>query len=366
MKHACASAEYLDPLHEARTVIRHEANALCAVSLRLDEQFCAAIDLIVACTGNVIVTGMGKAGLVGRKISATLSSTGTRSQFLHPAEAIHGDLGCLDRQDVSLILSNSGETEEIVRLLESLIDLEIPIIAITRDTKNTLARAANIVVRMGKLHEADGHGLAPSTTTTAMLAIGDALALVSSRQKGFRPTDFAKFHPGGSLGRRLRPVTEVMRPLDECRVASENQTVREVVVQTSRPGRRSGAIMLTNQQGHLAGIFTDSDLAKLFEACDDGALDQPIRQVMFRSPTTVHDSATSDHAIDILAQHKISELPVIDAGRRPVGMIDVTDVMTWLPANEGPRRSPRQIVSPAAPATIPLPPRDATHSPDSR
>jgi arabinose-5-phosphate isomerase len=276
---------------------------------------------------------MGKAGLIGRKIAATLASTGTRSHFVHPAEALHGDLGCIHQQDVVLVLSNSGQTEEVVRLLPSLAQLGVPMIAITRDRDNELARQAMIVLQTGRLDEADALGLAPSTTTTVMLAIGDALALVVSQCKGFQPSDFARFHPGGSLGRKLRSVTEVMRPLAECRLANETQTVRQVLVQAGRPGRRTGAIMLVDQHQRLTGIFTDSDLARLFEACNDTALDQPILCVMRRQPMTVSHEAMSDEAVELLARHKISELPVIDQRHRPLGVIDVTDVMSWLPAS---------------------------------
>ena len=213
----------------------------------------------------MIVSGIGKAGLIGQKIMATLASTGTPSHFLHPAEAVHGDLGRVHADDVVLVLSQSGETEEIVRLLPPLAELGVPIIAITGRADSTLGRAARVVIDLGPVEEACPLGLAPSSSTTAMLAVGDALALVVSRMRGFAREDFARFHPAGNLGLKLSKVEQHMRPLEQCRVAPEGQTVREVLVRVSVPGRRTGATMLVDAEGKLSGIFTDSDLARLFE-----------------------------------------------------------------------------------------------------
>src|SRR5580704_8737799 len=191
-------------LREAREVIDDEARALLRVSAGLDEEFCKSVDLLCQCAGCVVVTGMGKAGLIGRKIAATLSSTGTRAHFLHPAEAAHGDLGCLAADDVLLVLSNSGETEEVCRILPAIGRFGIPIVAITADRSSTLGSAAAATIELGSLREAGPHALAPSTSTTAMLAVGDALALVAGRRRGFTPQQFALFHAGGSLGARLK------------------------------------------------------------------------------------------------------------------------------------------------------------------
>lgn len=321
-----------EQLRYARDIVQLEAHALGQVAQRLDLEFCRAVDLLFACTGSVIVTGIGKAGLIGQKLAATLASTGTRSHFLHPAEAVHGDLGRLHADDVTLILSQSGETEEVVRLLPSLHGAEIPIIALTGRRHSTLARAAQVVVELGPLKEACALGLAPSTSTTAMLAVGDALALVTSRRRQFRPEDFARFHPGGSLGRRLSKVQDVMRPVADCRIAADHRTVRQVLVEVSRPGRRSGAILLVDSDGRLTGLFTDSDLARLFETRQDQALDQPIASVMTADPRTVALGAMLADAVEILAERKISELPVVDAGGVPVGLLDITDVVGLAPA----------------------------------
>jgi arabinose-5-phosphate isomerase len=195
----------------------------------------------------------------------------------------------------------------------------------------SLGRAASIVLALGRIDEACSLGLAPSTSTAVMLALGDALALVVSRLRGFTAEDFARFHPGGALGLKLSAVDDHMRPVEQCRLARANQTVREVVLSSTRPGRRSGAIMLVDDAGRLAGLFTDSDLARLIERRHDAALDQPIHNVMAQSPTTVPTGARMSAAIEILTARKFSELPVVDRQGRPVGMIDVTDVVAMLP-----------------------------------
>lgn len=329
-----------EQLRFGREVIRYEGEALTALAGRLHDEFCDAIELLFACRGNVIVTGMGKAGLIGQKVTATLASTGTSAHFLHPAEAIHGDLGRIHRDDLVLALSFSGETEEIVRLLPSLADMRTRIIAMTGSSESSLAQSADVVLDLGPLREACPHGLAPSTSTTAMIALGDALALVLSRMRQFGPEDFARFHPGGSLGRKLAKVDDVMRPLAECRVASESHSIRDVFVMASRPGRRTGAIILTDQSGRLTGIFTDSDLAKLLETKRDAALDAPIAALMTKNPTTVVAGTRMRQAIEILGERKISELPVVNDQGKPVGLIDITDVVAF----ESPTRSSAQAV----------------------
>ncbi len=311
----------------AREVMRLEAVALWKLSQQLGDEFADAIGVLEACQGSVIVTGMGKAGLIGQKIAATLASTGQPSHFLHPAEAFHGDLGRIGRGDVVLVLSQSGETGEVVQLLPSLRDFGTPIVAITATSQNTLGQAAQVVLPLGQLDEACSLGLAPTTSTTAMLAIGDALALVLSSIRGFRAEDFARFHPGGSLGRKLARVEDEMRPLAECRVAAASQSVREVLVACSKPGRRTGAVMLIDSEGLLKGLFTDSDLARMLESTDLSALDRPVAEVMIASPTTISAGARMSEAVQLLANRKFSELPVVDDAGRAIGLVDVTDVV---------------------------------------
>lgn len=324
-----------EQLAYAREIIQLEARALHSLVGRLGMEFCRAVELVLDCGGSVVVTGMGKAGLIGQKVSATLASTGTRSIFLHPAEAVHGDLGRVRSDDVVLALSQSGETEEVVRLLPALARLAVPLVAVTSRETNTLGRAATVTLELGPLQEACSLGLAPSTSTTAMLALGDALALVVSRMRRFDRADFARVHPAGNLGRRLSQVEDHMRPLADCRVSPDDQSVRQVFTEHRRPGRRTGAIMLVGAAGRLTGLFTDSDLARLFETRRDAALDRPIAEVMTSQPRTVLQGSMMTDAVAIMAERKISELPVVDAAGVPVGLLDITDVVGMIPEETG-------------------------------
>ena len=314
-------------LRHAREVIEQEANCLLAVARRLDTEFHQAVRALTECRGSVVVTGVGKAGLIARKIVATLASTGTRAHFLHPTEAVHGDLGCVGSDDLVLALSNSGETDELCRLLPIFENMKLSVIAITSSSDNTLARHANIVVSIGRRQEAGELALAPSVTTTAMLALGDALALSASRLRQFTTEDFATLHPAGSLGRKLARVRDVMRHVERLRFASEQATVREVFTTLNRPGRRTGAVMLLGADGTLTGLFTDSDLARLIEARRESEFDRPIREVMTRDPVTIDRDAKISDAVSLLSDRKLSELPVVSDDDRPVGLIDITDII---------------------------------------
>ena len=335
-----------DALVFAKKIIEQEGSALLQLSKRLDSQFLAAVKRLQGCRGAVLVCGMGKAGLIGQKISATLCSTGTRSFFLHPAEAIHGDLGRVTKEDVLVVLSMSGETEELTRLLPSLRQLSGGLVAITSRADSSLARQSDVVIELGRMREADANGLAPSTSTAAMLAVGDALALTLSYRRDFRWQDFVRFHPGGSLGRKLTPVADMMRGIDECRVAGDTQSVRETFVTLRRQGRRTGAVMIVDATGKLVGIFTDSDLARLLETEADDSLDRSVRDVMTGDPITIEQTALMPAALRLLADYQISELPVVDAKATPVGMIDITDLVSWLPDDSAPRKKPRLLKFP--------------------
>jgi arabinose-5-phosphate isomerase len=319
-----------DVLAHGREILRAEAEAVTRAADALDVSFARAVRVIEGCTGSVVVTGIGKAGLVARKISATLASTGTPSHFLHPAEAMHGDLGALRADDVVLALSQSGETEEITRLLPHLAARRVGIVAFTSRPDSTLGRAADVVVPTGSLREACALGLAPSTSTSLMLALGDALALVTSSLRRFTPEDFAARHPGGSLGRQLMLVEEAMRPLAECRLARPNDSVRAVFARPLPP-RRTGAVMIIDDDGTLAGVFTDSDLARLFERRHDVALDEPIGLVMTERPTTLPVGTRLRDAVSILESRRLSELPVLDRDGRPVGLLDIVDLVGLVP-----------------------------------
>lgn len=321
----------LDPLDYARQIIRVEAAALGLVAQRLDDSFLQAVDLIQRCPGRIAITGTGKSADIGQKIAGTLNSTGTRAYVLDATRAVHGDLGMIHPNDVALVLSHSGESEEIVRLLGPLRQLAMALIALTGNRQSTLASRADVALVYGPIEEACPLGLAPSTSTTVMSALGDALAFVLSRQRDFTHEDFARFHPAGSLGRKLLKVEAIMRRGDEMRLASAETTVREVFAQVRRRGRRTGAVILTDANGLLCGLFTDSDLARLFEQRRDAALDRPIREVMTPCPLTVAQGTRVADAIEILSRRKISELPVIDGAGRPVGLIDITDLIGLMP-----------------------------------
>jgi arabinose-5-phosphate isomerase len=327
----------MDRLEYARQILRTEAAALEEVAQRLDESFLRAVDLLDRCRGRVAITGTGKSADVGQKIAGTLNSTGTRSYVLDVTRALHGDLGMVHPDDVALVLSYSGESEEIVRLLGPLRRLSQAVVALTGNGRSTLARQAEVALVIGPLEETCPLGLAPSTSTTAMIAVGDALAFVLSRMRGFRLEDFARFHPAGNLGRKLLKVDAVMRQGADLRQARCDHTVREVFAGVRVRGRRTGAVMLTDAEGRLCGLFTDSDLARLIEERRDVALDRPIREVMTADPITVSPGTRVVEAVDILRRHKISELPVVDALGQPLGLIDITDVIGFLPVEEAER-----------------------------
>jgi arabinose-5-phosphate isomerase len=324
-------AERLD---YAREIIRAEAEALNQVAGRLDDSFMQAVNLFYGCPGRIAITGTGKSADVGQKIAGTFNSTGTRAYILDATRAVHGDLGMVHPEDVVLLLSHSGESEEIVRLLGPLRQLALALVAMTSNRHSTLARQADVALWLGPLEEVCPLGLAPSTSTTAMIAVGDALAFVLTKMRQFTHDDFARFHPAGSLGRKLVKVEAVMRRGDELRLASCHATVREVFGAARRRGRRTGAVMLTDQEGRLCGLFTDSDLARLFEQRRDSALDRPIKEVMTANPITVPPGTRMMEAVEILSNRKISELPVVDAGERPLGLLDITDLIGLMPQEE--------------------------------
>jgi arabinose-5-phosphate isomerase len=323
-----------DRLDYARQVIRAEATALDQVAGRLDDSFLQAIELLYTCPGRVAITGTGKSADVGQKIAGTFNSTGTRAYALDATRAVHGDLGMVHPNDVVLMLSHSGESEEMVRLVGPLRQLALALVVMTGNRHSTLAGRADVALVLGPLEEVCPLGLAPSTSTTAMIAVGDALAFVLLRLRQFTREDFARFHPAGSLGRKLVKVEAVMRRGEELRLASARETVRAVFSRSGRRGRRTGAVMLTGDDGRLCGLFTDSDLARLFEQRRDGLLDRPIGEVMTADPITVPLGTRMVDAVEVLGSRKISELPVIDGEGRPVGLLDITDMIGLLPHEE--------------------------------
>lgn len=317
-------AESEATLEYAREVLHHEAHAVRSLVDRIDASFAAAVELLLKCKGRVVITGMGKPWLIGQKISATLASTGTPSLALHAAEAFHGDLGRVCQDDIVVILSNSGETREIVQLLDPLKKIGAKIIAVTGNKTSALATAGDVVLWIGDLDEACPLGLAPSTTTTAMLAMGDALSLAVLKRRGFSPEDYAFYHPGGSLGRRLMKVDEIMRRGARCPVIQESRTVGEALVATNQA--RAGAISIVDESGRLVGLFTDGDLRRLLGR-EQNVYPLAIGSVMTRRPTTIAPERLASEAARILREKKIDELPVVDGDGRVVGMVDVQDIL---------------------------------------
>jgi arabinose-5-phosphate isomerase len=310
-------------------VVEVESAAVRSIASAIDDAFVKAVTKILECQGSVLTSGVGKAGHVARKLAATLASTGTPSHFLSAADAGHGDLGSIRRGDLILILSASGESDEILRLLSLVKKLDHPLIAITSAPSNSLGRFADIVLSMGKIEEACPLGLAPSASTTAMMALGDALALSVMKMRNFSAEDFALYHPAGQLGRKLIRVKEAMtfRRGENLPVASDRMTVGQVLHEVSGIKRRSGAIVLINDKDKLSGLFSDGDLRRLITDNDGTALSKPISQVMTKSPKRIAETALASQAMAVMRQFRIDELPVVDDQDRPVGLIDVQDLV---------------------------------------
>ena len=315
-----------DIVDYAREVIRTEAEAVSQLAGRLNGAFARAVEMVLACTGRVVVTGMGKPGFIAQKISATFASTGTPSLYLHPAEALHGDLGRLVSGDLVLALSNSGETDEIVRLLPSIRRLGAPIMALTSGARSSLAGAADVVLEIGPVPEACPLGLAPTASTVALLALGDALAMAVQHKRGFSPEQFASLHPGGALGRQLLRVREVMRTGSRNPTVRANASLREAAAVMTRTEGRPGAASVVDASGKLVGIFTDGDLRRLVQLGVDD-FEQAVSSVMGKSPRTVGPDDLAQTAAEALRHSQVDQLPVVDADGRPVGLLDVQDLL---------------------------------------
>ena len=308
----------------ARKILETEAAAILALVPRIDERFSRAIDLLLACRGRVILTGMGKSGIICRKIAATLTSTGTASQFLHPAEAVHGDLGVIQGDDVVIALSSSGETAEVLRLLETIKRVGAKLIAITGAPSSTLAEAADVSLDCSIAEEACPLNLAPTASTTASLAIGDALAMTLLVAKGFRQEDFANLHPGGKLGKQFMRVESLMHGGKDLPQVSLDTVMRDVIYEMSRKGL--GMTCVAGAQGELLGIITDGDLRRLMERAGD-ILTLRAADVMTRHPATVAPRTLAAAALNILEQRKITALVVAEGEpARAVGVVHLHDL----------------------------------------
>jgi arabinose-5-phosphate isomerase len=314
-------------LSRAAEVIRLEARTIAGLEGRLGEGFLRAVDMVLACDGLVVLAGVGKAGLVGQKISATFASTGTPSLYLHPTEALHGDLGRIRARDLLFAVSNSGESAETNALIAPARKLGSRILAMTGAADSTLGRLSDCVLDIGPVEEACPMKLAPTASTSAMLALGDALAMVVLQERSFGREDYALFHPAGLLGRKLMRVAEVMRKGEQLPIAKSGATLSEVVLVMNRTPGRPGAALVVDSSGRLAGIFTHGDLARLLE--DGRALDMraPVDEFMGKNPKTIGEDRLVEEAHRLLAAHRIDQIPVIDAERRPVGLLDVQDLL---------------------------------------
>ena len=311
-------------LDRAKEVLDIEAEAILRMKDRLDESFEAAARLVVECKGRIVVTGMGKSGAIARKIAGTLASTGSPALFLHPAEGVHGDLGMVTSDDVVLALSNSGETDELSAILPVLKRIGARLIALVGRPDSTLAKASDVVLDVAVDKEACPLGLAPTASTTAMLALGDALALAAMEDRKFTAEDYAIFHPSGTLGRRLTlTVGDVMRTDDRMALAHRNDLVRDVLFEITKAG--AGAAAVTDDLGVLAGIITDGDLRRHLLS-DETCLSRRAEEIMTANPRVVHPDQFATEGLRILETNKLGELPVLDPQGRPVGMLMLKDL----------------------------------------
>lgn len=306
-----------------RRVLELEQAAIGSAAHRLDASFAEAVRLLAECRGRVIVAGIGKSGLIGRKIAATMTSTGTPTSFLHPTESVHGDLGIVGPHDVAILLSKSGETAELVPLLEQLARMDVPCIAITGGRDSTLARACRVVLDAGVEEEACPHDLAPTTSTTLALALGDALAIALLEAKGFRAEDFARFHPGGSLGRRLLLRVRDVMVADGHPTCAIEATMREAVVILAE---RRGLCCVVDGHGRLAGVITTGDLTRWMERAPD-VLALPVQDVMTRTPRTVRADALGSAAVHVMETAGVVALPVLGNDDALVGVVHLHDLL---------------------------------------
>jgi len=316
-------------LNYAKMVLQAEAAGVAALTGLVDLlPFEKACRIILECSGSVIITGVGKAGVIGNKISGTLASTGTPSHFLHPTEAVHGDLGRIQGKDIVLALSHSGQSDEILRLVEPLKQREIKLICIVGDADSRLARHSDVALCMGKLTEACPLGLAPSVSTTCMLALGDALALTVMKARQFGVEEYARFHPAGALGAKLITVEQTMwfKPGEALPIARQGQTVQQLLEITSQQ-KRHGAVMVIGDDDKLVGIITDGDLRRAVTQFGKDVFGKHAEEIMTAGCKRVGKDTLAAEAMAIFHRYRIDELPVVDAQNRPIGLIDVQDIV---------------------------------------
>jgi arabinose-5-phosphate isomerase len=313
-------------ISEGRKILMQEADAIRKMSDRLDESFARAIELLLACKGKIIISGMGKSGIVGQKIAATLSSTGTTAIFMHPAEAAHGDLGVVSKNDTVICLSKSGMTEELNFIIPALRERDAVIIAFTGNKRSYLAMNAHVVLDVGVDQEACPYDLAPTTSTTAMLAMGDALAMCLMKKKNFTDLEFALTHPKGSLGRQLTmKVSDVMVMEEAIPLVNEEAPVSDLILEMT--SKRYGVTGIVDNTGRLTGIFTDGDLRRLVQSGGD-FLSRRASEVMTGNPKTVSPELLAKNCLEILETYRITQLLVCDSDHRPVGLVHIHDLVS--------------------------------------
>ena len=310
-------------IETGKRVIREERNALKGTEEAIDENFSRAVKLILGIKGKVVVTGMGKSGLVGQKIAATLASTGTPAFFLHPGEAIHGDLGMISKEDAVLAISNSGETPELLAIIPTIKRWGNPVIAITNNPNSTLAKQSDIHLYLNVEKEACPLNLAPTSTSTATLALGDALAVALLELRGFSEEDFAQLHPGGSLGKKLMRVSEIMHTGDELPIVYPDTPLKETVLIMSEKG--FGAALVVDKEGNLVGIITDGDLRRFLEA--GGSIDKCLTEkAMTKNPKYITKDKLVVEALELMERYNITVLPIVENGK-PIGLIHLHDIL---------------------------------------
>ncbi len=311
-------------LESARRVLRIEAQAIQDVLARLDKSFEQAVDVLFTCKGRVVVTGMGKSGLIGRKISATLASTGTPSLFLHPAEALHGDLGMLVREDALLAISYGGETGEIIALLERVKRLEMKMVTLTGNLRSTLAEASDVALDVSVKEEACSLNLAPTASTTVSMAVGDALAVALLERRGFKQDDFADLHPAGRLGKKLLRVENLMHAGEAMPRVSVETQMPDVIYEMSKKGL--GITTVTDGDGRLAGVMTDGDLRRLMEKHKGATLELAAGECMTRTPVTIGPKELASVALNLMERRKILAVVVVDEAKRALGVVHLHDL----------------------------------------
>lgn len=310
-------------IERGRRVLAMEAEAIAALERRLGEEFARAVEMIRNAKGRVIVCGVGKSGLIGRKIAATLTSTGTAASFLHPADSVHGDLGIVGKDDVAILISKSGESDELLALLSHLKGLGVHTVAITGDHQSALGRHCDVVLDARVREEACPHDLAPTTSTTAALALGDALAVALLQEKGFRREDFARLHPGGALGRALVTTVDEIMLVNDLPVLRDGDTMKEAIVLIAK---RRGIAIVVDARSRVEGVLTAGDLSRLVERSDD-VLSIPVRGVMTRSPKIARVGELGSAVVYTMEQHGIMSMPVVNAMDELVGVVHLHDLM---------------------------------------